>query len=180
LSVLLDIPELEIRNALSTHSVSAKSGLVCIDRKGASLLSNKIDMLSQDFTDTIFPSEPDPVTLLRLGQSEKNIAHAFAQAEQDRALLLIDEVDSFLQDRRGAQRSWEVSQVNEMLTRMEAFSGVFIAFTNLMAGLDQAALRRFDLKVKFDFLKAKQAQELLWRYCITLGLPRRKENVWSY
>ena len=111
-----------------------------------------------------------------LGQSEKNIAHAFAQAEQDGALLLIDEVDSFLQDRRGAQRSWEVSQVNEMLTQMEAFSGVFIASTNLMEGLDQAALRRFDLKVKFDFLKAEQAQELLWRYCITLGLaaPERE------
>lgn len=36
----------------------------------------------------------------------KNIARAFREAEDD-ALLLIDEVDSFLQDRRGAQRSWK-------------------------------------------------------------------------
>lgn len=106
-----------------------------------------------------------------VGENEKNIARAFKQAEQDGALLLIDEVDSFLQDRRGAQRGWEVSLVNEMLTQMESFSGVFIASTNLMEGLDQAALRRFDLKVKFDFLKHEQAWELLRRYCLTLSVP---------
>ena len=53
-----------------------------------------------------------------VGENEKNIARAFRQADQDGALLLIDEVDSFLQDRRGAQRGWEVSMVNEMLTQM--------------------------------------------------------------
>jgi ATP-dependent 26S proteasome regulatory subunit len=106
-----------------------------------------------------------------LGESEKQICHAFRQAEQDKALLLIDEVDSFLQDRRGAQRSWEVTMVNEMLTQMESFSGVFMASTNLMDGLEPAALRRFDLKVRFDFLKPDQAWELLRRQCAALQLP---------
>ena len=105
-----------------------------------------------------------------VGENEKNIARAFRQAEQDGSLLLIDEVDSFLQDRRGARNSWEVTLVNEMLTQMESFSWVFIASTNLMDGIDQAALRRFDLKVKFGFLKLEQAWELLRRYCITLKL----------
>ncbi len=106
-----------------------------------------------------------------LGENEKNIARAFNEAEQDGALLLIDEVDSFLQDRQGAQRGWEVSLVNEMLTQMESFSGVFIASTNLMEGLDQAALRRFDLKVRFDYLRHDQAWELLCRYCARLKFP---------
>lgn len=105
-----------------------------------------------------------------VGKNEKNIARAFKQAEQDGALLLIDEVDSFLQDRRGAQRGWEVTLVNEMLTQMESFSGVFIASTNLMDGLDQAALRRFDLKVKFDFLMHEQACELFRRHCMSLSI----------
>ena len=105
-----------------------------------------------------------------VGQAEKNIARAFRQAEDDGALLLIDEVDSFLQDRRGAQRSWEVTQVNEMLTQMESFAGVFIASTNLMDGLDPAALRRFDLKVKLDYLHAPQAWALLQRHCVQIGL----------
>ena len=105
-----------------------------------------------------------------VGDNEKNIARAFRQAEQDGSLLLIDEVDSFLQDRRGAQRGWEVSQVNEMLTQMESFAGVFIASTNLMTGLDPAALRRFDLKVRFDFMAPCQAGALLRRYCGQLAL----------
>lgn len=58
-----------------------------------------------------------------------------------------------------------------MLTQMESFPGVFIASTNLMYGLDQAALRRFDLKVKFDFLAPEQSAELLRRHCDELGLP---------
>lgn len=113
-----------------------------------------------------------------VGGSEKAIAQAFRQAQEDGALLLIDEVDSFLQDRRGAQRSWEVTLVNEMLTQMESYSGVFIATTNLMQGLDQAALRRFDLKVKFDFLASEQASELLSRYCEKMNLqPPENSDV---
>ena len=112
-----------------------------------------------------------------MGESEKNIAKAFREAQNDGAVLLIDEVDSFLQDRRGAQHHWEVSEVNEMLTQMESFPGVFVASTNLLEGLDQAALRRFDLKVKFDFLRPEQAWELVRRYCKQLQLPAPQPDL---
>ncbi|MBK6742572.1 MAG: ATP-binding protein [Hydrogenophilales bacterium] len=95
-----------------------------------------------------------------LGETEKNMAHMFAEAEREGAVLLLDEADSFLQDRQGASRSWEISQVNEMLTQMECFEGVFVASTNLMANLDVASLRRFDLKIKFDYLRREQALAL--------------------
>ena len=111
-----------------------------------------------------------------VGENEKNIARAFREAEQEGAVLLIDEVDSFLQDRRDAQRSWEVTLVNEMLTQMESFSGVFVASTNLIQGLDQAALRRFDLKVKFDFLTIDQSSALLIRCCKSMNLQTPLPN----
>ena len=76
-------------------------------------------------------------------------------------ILVIDEADSFLRDRTGATRSWEVTQVNELLTQMEAFDGLFIASTNLIETLDAAALRRFDFKLKFDYLRAEQRCALL-------------------
>lgn len=107
-----------------------------------------------------------------VGGTEKNIAEAFQEAVREGAVLLIDEVDSFLQDRRGARHSWEVTGVNEMLTQMESFDGVFVASTNLMDNLDQAALRRFDLKARFDFLREDQACDLLARYCESLGVPK--------
>ncbi|MDM0029595.1 AAA family ATPase [Variovorax saccharolyticus] len=105
-----------------------------------------------------------------VGDSEKSIARAFRSAEEAGAVLLMDEVDSFLQDRRGARASWEVSQVNEFLTQMEGFEGLFIASTNLVRHLDQAALRRFDLKVKLDFLKPDQACRLLCLQSAAMGL----------
>lgn len=105
-----------------------------------------------------------------LGGTEKNIALAFDEARESNSILLIDEVDSFLQDRRDAKQSWEVTSVNEMLTQMETYSGIFIASTNLMSGLDQAALRRFDLKVKFDYLSQNQVEIMFNRYCVSLGL----------
>jgi SpoVK/Ycf46/Vps4 family AAA+-type ATPase len=104
--------------------------------------------------------------------TEQNIARIFKEAEEVNAVLLIDEIDSFLQDRSNSQHSWEITGVNEMLTRMETYNGVFIASTNRLDGLDPASLRRFDLKVKFDVLKPQQAWKLLQSYCLALGLPK--------
>lgn len=105
-----------------------------------------------------------------VGGNEKNIAQAFQAAEAEGALLLIDEVDSFLQDRENSTRSWEQTLVNEMLVQMENFQGLFIASTNLMQGLDAASLRRFDLKIQFNYLKPPQAIALFEKYCQQLHL----------
>lgn len=105
-----------------------------------------------------------------VGETEKRIAAAFRDAEAEDAILLIDEADSFLRDRHGATRSWEVTQVNEMLTQIERFDGLFIASTNLIDGLDAAALRRFDFKVKFDALREPQRLALYQRLCADLGV----------
>src|SRR5690625_6861136 len=86
---------------------------------------------------------------------------------------MIDEVDSFLSDRRGASRSWEVSIVNEMLTQMENFDGTFISTTNRMNDLDQAVLRRFDLKAKFDFLGEQQVYRAFSASARRLGLKMK-------
>ncbi|MDF2074300.1 AAA family ATPase [Pseudomonas mendocina] len=105
-----------------------------------------------------------------VGMTEKNFVRAFARARDERAVLLLDEVDSFLQDRRHARNSWEVSAVNEMLTQMEHYPGLFIASTNLMDNLDEAALRRFDLKISFAYLNEERSTELLRQYLKQLQL----------
>ena len=105
-----------------------------------------------------------------VGGTEQNIANAFKEAQEENAVLVFDEVDSFLADRTQASQSWEVTQVNEMLVQMENFEGVFIATTNLMDNLDKASLRRFDLKLEFDFLKAEQSWNMFLSYCKDLKL----------
>ena len=95
-----------------------------------------------------------------VGETEQNMAAMFAEATQEKAVLLLDEADSFLMDRRGAQRSYEVTEVNEMLQQMERHDGVFICTTNLLDRIDQAALRRFTFKIKFMPLTAAQREKM--------------------
>ena len=91
-----------------------------------------------------------------VGQTEQNIAHAFAQAKAKKAMLIFDEADTFLQNRNNAVRSWEYAQVNEMLTQMESHEYPFVCTTNLLDTLDEASLRRFTFKIGFNFLNDEQ------------------------
>jgi SpoVK/Ycf46/Vps4 family AAA+-type ATPase len=95
-----------------------------------------------------------------VGETEQQMAAMFREAEAEKAVLLLDEADSFLQDRRGAQRTYEVTEVNEMLQGMERHHGVFICTTNLMDRIDQAALRRFSFKIKFMPLRPAQRERM--------------------
>lgn len=95
-----------------------------------------------------------------VGETEQNLAAMFHDAEAEGAILLLDEADSFLQDRRHAQRNYEVSAVNELLQGMEQFPGIFICTTNLLEHLDQAALRRFAFKLEFLALTSSHREQL--------------------
>ncbi len=105
-----------------------------------------------------------------VGQTEVLIGEAFEEAVRDGAILLLDEIDSFLANREYARRSWEITCVNEMLTRIESFPGILVASTNRLEALDPASLRRFDLKVPFDYLRGDQVESLLAAQCRHLGL----------
>ncbi len=95
-----------------------------------------------------------------VGETEQNMARMFAEAEAEQAVLLLDEADSFLRNRRLAERSYEISEVNEMLQGMERFAGLFICTTNLFDELDEAALRRFTFKIRFHPLLPSQRERM--------------------
>ena len=87
-----------------------------------------------------------------VGGTEHNIKAAFAQAEAEHAILFLDEIDGLVQSRDRANRSWEVTQVNELLHQMENFNGIMIGATNFVQNLDPAIMRRFTFKLGFDYL----------------------------
>ncbi len=103
-----------------------------------------------------------------VGVTEQLIAGAFEEAEDLGAILLLDESDSLFIDRRRAERSWERSQTNELLTRMEAFSGILICCTNRREDFDTAAMRRFQWKVTFSPPRPEQLIELYRSYFMEL------------
>jgi SpoVK/Ycf46/Vps4 family AAA+-type ATPase len=105
-----------------------------------------------------------------VGITEANIAQAFREAARGRCLLLIDEADDFLADRREAQRSWERSMVNQMLRQMEALECPFVATTNNPQMLDPATQRRFTMRVAFRALDADRTAQQFRRW-FGSGIP---------
>jgi len=111
-----------------------------------------------------------------VGGTEENIRAAFQQAEAERAVLFLDEADGLFRSRAHAVRSWEVTQVNELLHRMESFAGILICATNAYEALDPATLRRFTLKLQFDYLDI--AGKLLFYERLFTGLcPQPLEDA---
>lgn len=88
-----------------------------------------------------------------VGETEQNIADAFKEAKEKKAILLLDEADSFLFDRKYADRDFQAMHVNELLTQMEDHPYPFVMTTNLKNRIDPASMRRFIFKVKFEFMK---------------------------
>lgn len=99
-----------------------------------------------------------------VGGTERAIAEAFAEAREMVAFLLFDEADSLLLERSDAVRSWEISQVNEMLAAMAAHDLPFACTTNLAERLDRACLRRFLLKIRFAWMTSAQTRAAFRRF----------------
>jgi SpoVK/Ycf46/Vps4 family AAA+-type ATPase len=116
--------------------------------------------LAQDLDRPLLAKRASDILGKYLGESEKNIANMFREAEAEGAILFLDEADSLLRNREKVTRSWEVSQVNELLQQMERFNGIFICATNLFADLDAAALRRFTFKISFKAMTPTQRERM--------------------
>ena len=93
-----------------------------------------------------------------VGDTEQNIKAAFKEAEEQKAILVIDEADSMLYDRKYARQDFQVASVNEMLVQMESFKYPFICTTNLIDKIDNASFRRFVFKIKFDYLSPEKVK----------------------
>jgi len=103
-----------------------------------------------------------------VGGTEAAIAEAFAEARERGQVLFFDEADSLLFDRSSAAHSWEVGQVNEMLTWLDQHPLPVIAATNHGQRLDAAAVRRFAFKIDLAPLGASRAAQAFQRF---FGVP---------
>lgn len=95
-----------------------------------------------------------------LGMTERRIADAFEEAKDENALLLFDEGDSWLRDRRCARHQWEYSITNQFLQSLEAHSGIVGVTSNLFEQIDPAVMRRMSHKIRFLPVRPDQARLL--------------------
>ncbi|WP_170020359.1 ATP-binding protein [Campylobacter sp. RM16190] len=154
----------------------SKSARICLYGVPGTGKSAYAKFIAKSLRRSIIIKKGSDLLSMWVGGTEQNIAEAFKEAKSKKAVLVFDEVDSFLQDRSMAARSWEITQVNEMLVQMESFDGIFIATTNLIDNLDKASLRRFDLKLEFGYLLPNQALNLFKKECALLKV-KFDENI---
>jgi hypothetical protein len=98
-----------------------------------------------------------------VGETEKQLAKVFDQAERAHAVLLFDEADSLFAKRTEVKSSndrYGNLAVNYLLQRLESYTGVAILTTNKEASLDEALARRLSLHLHFEIPEPEERQRL--------------------
>ena len=100
----------------------------------------------------------------KLGETSRNIASAFKMVETQEAVLFFDEFDSL-----GKERDYDNSDsgemkrvVNSMIQLIDSLpkNSIIIAATNQLGLIDEALIRRFEMKLEFHNPKAQYLDEL--------------------
>jgi hypothetical protein len=89
-----------------------------------------------------------------IGETEKNLRRLFDAAEDGGAILFFDEADALFGKRSEVKDShdrYANIEINYLLQRMEAYTGLSILATNMKSALDTAFVRRLRFIVNFPF-----------------------------
>lgn len=100
-----------------------------------------------------------------IGETEKNLAGVFDQAQDKNWILFFDEADALFGKRTEGSSSNDRhanQEISYLLQRVEDFPGVVILASNLKSNIDDAFARRFQSAVYFAMPDADQ-RLLLWQ-----------------
>jgi hypothetical protein len=111
-----------------------------------------------------------------IGETEKNLRRLFDAAEQGGAILFFDEADALFGKRSEIKDShdrYANIEINYLLQRMEAFSGLAILATNMKGALDGAFMRRLRFIVNFQFPGQAERRQI-WEKALPPDVPREQ------
>jgi AAA+ superfamily predicted ATPase len=98
-----------------------------------------------------------------IGETEKNLAKIFHEAEASNAILFFDEADALFGKRTkisDAHDRYANIETSYLLQRMEAYEGIVILATNLRENMDEAFTRRLRFIVDFPFPDAASRKQI--------------------
>jgi SpoVK/Ycf46/Vps4 family AAA+-type ATPase len=116
-----------------------------------------------------------------VGETEKNLARVFDEAEGSHAILFFDEADALFAKRTEVRTSndrYANLEVNYLLQRMETYNGVTLLATNLEQGIDEAFKRRVRFHVQFE-LPEPPVRQLLWKSMFPPEAPLAADIDWK-
>ena len=89
-----------------------------------------------------------------IGETEKNLAKIFSEAETSNAILFFDEADALFGKRsevRDSHDRYANIEIGFLLQRMEEYQGVVILATNFRRNMDEAFVRRLHFTIELPF-----------------------------
>lgn len=100
----------------------------------------------------------------KLGETSKNLAKIFRRAAAEECIIFIDEFDTLGKVRDYSQDHGEMKRVVNTILQLFDYlpqDSIVIAATNHVGMIDDALLRRFDLKVHLELPDNKHIKELI-------------------
>ncbi|AEA63677.1 AAA family ATPase [Burkholderia gladioli] len=132
----------------------------------ASIIANELNL-------GLFRIDLASIVSKYIGETEKQLAQLFDQAEAMNVVLFFDEAEGLFAkrtDTRDAHDRYANLQTGYLLQRIETYQGIVILSTNLLQNIDKAFLRRFRFIVEYPF--PSEAQRLaLWRNAFPAATP---------
>ncbi len=132
------------------------------------------EVLANELRLALYRIDLSAVVSKYIGETEKNLRKLFDAAEQGGAILFFDEADALFGKRSEVKDShdrYANIEINYLLQRMEAFSGLAILATNMKSALDQAFMRRLRFIVNFPFPGAAERMQI-WQKALAPDVPR--------
>lgn len=108
-----------------------------------------------------------------IGETEKQLGRVFDIAERGGALLLFDEADALFGKRSEVKDShdrYANIEIDYLLQRLEAFSGVALLTTNMPGAIDAAFTRRLRFVVRFPYPGPAERRRI-WRRALPPAAP---------
>jgi hypothetical protein len=108
-----------------------------------------------------------------IGETEKNLASVFDEAERSNAILFFDEADALFGKRsevKDAHDRYANIETAYLLQKMEEYAGLVVLATNMRMNLDEAFMRRFHFVVDFPMPEEAERRRI-WRVSIPPALP---------
>jgi len=132
------------------------------------------EVIANDLRLHLYRIDLSAVVSKYIGETEKNLRKLFDAAEQGGAILFFDEADALFGKRSEVKDShdrYANIEINYLLQRMEAFSGLAILATNMKTSLDPAFMRRLRFIVNFQFPGPLERRRI-WQNALATEVPR--------
>ena len=135
------------------------------------------DVMASELALDLYKIDLATVVSKYIGETEKNLARIFAEAESSNAILFFDEADALFGRRsevRDSHDRYANIEISYLLQRMEEYEGVVILATNLRKNMDEAFVRRIHFSVDFPF-PSEPDRRRIWGEIWPAALPRHAD-----